>query len=404
MRFMGLRARNLEQAVTAAETQSRLILVIMIAAGVTASMAATFAPFMVGALVEFGGLTTGRAGGIVSAEMAGAALGALASFYGVNKYDRRGIIVAGLSIFMIGNIVAASVDGFLPLMAVRTVCGFASAAVVATACACIAMSPEAERAFGYYFLTMIGTGALGAIAMPQIVALGGAKSIFLTYAIVALVMALVSLKLPRLKIAEARGRKEIPSALAAEPLHALGAVLLWFVAFGAIWTFVERVGAVVQLSANDIGFAIAISQGGGAVGALIASILGLRMGAVKPIVVAATAYFAATISIPFVTSLQSYVLMVFMLSFGFSMGNPYLSGLLARLDTSGRLTSLGTLMQAGGLAIGPGVGALVISGADITNIIWLGAGAAVVSAGLAVRVSYIGYRKQSSLLAKNANI
>lgn len=402
--MMAMRLHLVEHAVFVGGSRDRLNLAILIATGVAASMAATFAPFMVGGLVEFAGLTIRQAGGVASVEMAGAALGALVSFYAVNKYDRRNIIFSGLSVFIIGNLAAASVDGFLPLLVLRIICGFASATVVATACACIAMSAEAERVFGYYFLTMIATGALGAATMPQIIAMGGAKAIFIAYAFIALCVAMVCLMLPRLKIAETSAHKEAPSALAIEPMHALGAVLLWFIAFGAIWTFVERVGAAIRLPADDIGFALAISQGGGAAGALIASILASRAGAVKPILAAAGIYFVAAMSIPFVDSLQRYILMAFMLSFGFSMGNPYLSGLLARLDASGRLTSLGTLMQAGGLAIGPGVGALIVSAGDITNTVWFGAIAALVSAGFVLRVSYIGHKKQSACIAKNMEV
>lgn len=355
---------------TGAGNRDRLALAALITAGVVASMGASFAPFMVGALVEHAGLSIKQAGAVASVEMAGAMVGAFAMFHLVNRLERRSLILGGALLFAIGNLAAAFVDGFQAILAVRALCGFVSAVVVATVAASIATREGAERAYGLFFLTMIISGALCSLVIPAIVSAGGARGFFFALSGVALLSSAGVIFIPASKASVAQSTSTAGSIFDARQLQALACMFLWFVAFGATWTFVERLGAGIPLTAAAVGLALAISMGGGASGALAASLVGGRYGAFKPIALAAAASALAGAAMIESNSLATFAIAVLVYKFGFSLAMPYISAIFAGIDKSGRLMTLGTLMQAAGLAVGPAVGSALVSDETIAPAIY----------------------------------
>ncbi len=369
----------------------RWLILTLIFLGVTASMAASFAPFIVGALVEFGGLSVREAGMVAAGEMAGAMVGAFAVFHIVNKIERRTLMWAGMLLFAIGNMVSMSVDGFASIVAVRAACGFVSAIVVATVAATMAIQPSSERAYGWFFFTMIVSSAVGALVMPAIVAMGGAKAVFVGIAIISLMAFTAALSLPPFKSAVIERSASAARAPILRRALALMSMLLLFTAFGAAWTFVERIGAALSMTPQQIGVALSLSMAGGALGSLAATFAGARFGLFLPIIVAACASTFGAWSMTFGLSLASFTIAVLVFKFGFSLGVPYLSAIFASIDPSGRLMTLGTLTQAAGLALGPGLGALFVHGADVSSAVLF-----------SVLVSAV-YGLLSGLLARNAD-
>ena len=346
---------------TGAGNRDWLVLASLITAGVVASMGASFAPFMVGALVEHAGLSVKQAGAVASVEMAGAMLGAFAIFHVVNRLERRSLILGGALLFAIGNLAAAFAEGFPALLIVRALCGFVSAIVVATVAASIATRERAERAYGLFFLTMIVSGALCSLVIPGIITAGGARGFFLALAGISTLSFVAGFLIPASKKNAAGNSSVGGSVFDAKQVQALACMFLWFVAFGATWTFVERLGAGIPLTATAIGLALAISMGGGASGALAASLVGGRYGAFKPIALAATASAIAGAAMIGSNSVATFAVAVLVYKFGFSLAMPYISAIFAGIDKSGRLMALGTLMQAAGLAVGPAVGSAIVS-------------------------------------------
>ena len=69
-------------------------------------------------------------------------------------------------------------------------------------------------------------------------------------------------------------------------------------------------------------------------------------------------------------SLATFAIAVLVYKFGFSLAMPYISAIFAGIDKSGRLMTLGTLMQAAGLAVGPAVGSALVSDETIAPAIY----------------------------------
>jgi hypothetical protein len=142
----------------------------------------------------------------------------------------------------------------------------------------------------------------------------------------------------------------------------IGAVVLFSLNLGALWTYVERIGVAVGLSsgqtANVLSLALALSVGG----ALGASVLGGRLGQKFPFVCAAGAQLIGLALMTQDAGQNTFIAGAVLYSLAWAFAVPYLYLLAASQDASGRLLVLAPVAQAVGAALGPTLAASLLSG------------------------------------------
>jgi len=159
----------------------------------------------------------------------------------------------------------------------------------------------------------------------------------------------------------------------------LGIHLLWYVGVGAVWAFVERLGVEAGLAHTAIGQALAIAMAVGLAGAFAATIAGHRYGRIVPFAVAMMGQVFALRLLAGQPDYAAYVGAVCVYNLTWNLALPYLLGLIAKADTTGRFSVLIPTAQAAGVSLGPVVAGLAVGGIGLQVVLYLGSATALLA-------------------------
>lgn len=149
-------------------------------------------------------------------------------------------------------------------------------------------------------------------------------------------------------------------------------VTLYFIAQGAVWSYLERMGVAQEIDAQTVANALALSALAGIMGAGIAMLLGNRAGRFLPITVGVIVQIGSMILLNTTLDVIGFIVAVMMFNFSWNLCQPYFSGLMSELDVEGRAVVLMGSIQTVGVAIGPFIAALVIRPGYFDAINYLG--------------------------------
>jgi predicted MFS family arabinose efflux permease len=128
---------------------------------------------------------------------------------------------------------------------------------------------------------------------------------------------------------------------------------IYFLAPGAVWGYLERIGQKFSLSLSQIGFALGASTFAGIAGALLVVLLGKRAPRGIAMAIGSALSIASVLLLMDGTGLTRYFIAAALFNFAWNATFPYQMGLLALLDRTGAVAILSLLVQLGGLAAGP---------------------------------------------------
>lgn len=299
------------------------------------------------------------------------------------RLARRPLIIAGMSVFVLANVVAAVAPSYALLMACRVLAALA-AAVVSPAAFAIAATLAPPRRIG----RTIGTVAAGltlalAVGVPVGTWLGGQfgwRSTFaFVVAIAAVVVATTAIFLPQVPGAARIAHRERVALLTRPPIlvGVLGTVLG---ACGGLMTYTYIAPVVNDLSgAGSTGLAAVIFVAGaaGAVGTFVGGVATDRWGADRALLVtlggqvAATAALAATALAGVHSSPVAAVAAVFALwgFAGWAFNPPMNTRLLALAgDAASEVVALNTSGLYVGIALGGALGGVALAGNGATGV------------------------------------
>ncbi len=327
-------------------------------------------PLLVGALIDGIGFDVRQAGLLGSVEISAMALASLLLAPRVGSISRRGVALVSAAIVAGAHLLSAFPEDFGSLVALRLVAGLGEGCIFATANAVIASSVDPDRL--YARVTVVGALAAAGlfVALPYAIELWSQRGAFAALAGVALLCIPLLLLLP--SSAPAGTHSEILGGgiLRGPAIALLLSVFVLSVGEGAIWTFVERIGARVGLGVDAIGLVLAATTVAGVSGAALAIWLGTRFGRTLPLALGISAVGVASVALGYAKGPVAYVAAELVYNTAYLFVAPFLLGTAAAIDTQGRVAAATGGVVLLGAGLGPGIGGVLVAWGSFPPLAW----------------------------------
>ena len=328
-------------------------------------------PALVDGLIKGLGFTAQQAGAVGSANLYGAAAGALLVVFIVGRLPWRATALGLLVTLIVIDALCMLLTTPTAMIALRFVNGFIGGALVGLAFSIIARTRGPDRTFGVLLVVQFGLGGLGVQYLPRLVPVYGTDILFwslIAFSAVTLAMlAFIPEYPPREASPEdpAVGPRRSPTPL----VLALLATFAFQAANMGLYAFIIGLGEHYGLSVDFITGVLGPAAWIGILGSLLVVWLSDRAGYVKPL----SAGIGLT-ALGFVALYHADIRWLFLVS-NLMMGVtwafviPYLLGLNARFDTTGRMAALGGFASKMGLASGPVIAAWALGDDNYSRVI-----------------------------------
>ncbi|MAK11978.1 MAG: MFS transporter [Rhizobiales bacterium TMED83] len=335
-------------------------------AGLISYQSLTVLPIILGALVDYRGFTLANVGYVGSVEILGMALSVAISTALINRVPRNRLAFGAA--FALGLTQISSAFTLDPSLyfAERFVAGLSAGGLAAVLASTIALARVPERLTAFIYLIDALLASVLYLALPAVIArfeLAGA------YALLGGVTIMIS---PVFLLLPARG----PVATLAstgfrkDALRVIAFAIILSAAAAAHWTFTERMALQVGLTVTQVGQVFAGSLLVGIVGASLAAWVGDRFGSARPIVLAWTMVLVLGFAVPYLPTPLTFILGFCLLRFFMNINDPFVVGVVARLDVEGRLTTIFAASGLFGAAIGPFLASTIAGDGDFTRLSW----------------------------------
>jgi predicted MFS family arabinose efflux permease len=348
-------------------------IVAALALSVTGVLMFKVLPLLVGAAADQFHLGPRELGLLASSDLVGITIASLLAPLWVRRVDWRKAGLLALAIVAAGNVASAFAPSLTVLLGLRVFTGLGEGMASGLALVILSDTRHPDRAFALAVAAPILVGLLAFQAMPPLAQAWGYDGVVLALAGLAVAFALLMPALPaRGRPVPARngGRDATPGTSAAPPSRATGplvaiallAALLYHVGLGAVWAFVERMGVAAGFAPASIGATLGIAVLFGFAGASLAAVAGARFGRLWPIALAVVGQCAALLLLREPMTHVGFAVAACAFQFLWLLSVPYQLGIIAQADTGGRLFVLALAFQAGGVAVGPVLGGLLLDG------------------------------------------
>lgn len=339
--------------------ESRTSLAALIVIGTGAMTSATLSPVMLGLYIDELRLTASQASLALAAENGAYALGLLLFYLVLHRARRPMLAAIGLAVMIVTSLLTAKAGGFVPLLAIRAAFGLAMGFTASTVFAAYAGRADPQRVWAIATFVNLAYAALLLALSGWIAQTFGLTGIVAILAIVAAIgLACTRLIPPPPRLAQEAHAGAIGRGLTINVPASCGALALLCLYAGhtTLWSFQERMGLAVGLDRSQVGVLLGISVLGAIAGALLSMAAGHRFGQRGPNALAFAGLIASALLLA-IPLMAAYVAGAIIVKTAWFFGLPFILGALARLDRSGRWSSMGAALLALGSAIGPAIGA-----------------------------------------------
>ncbi len=320
---------------------------------------------IVDGLVSGLGLTDQQAGLIGSANIYGAAAGALVAVFLVKRIFWRKIAVVcllGLIAIDLGSILITSGDVLLP---VRFIHGIVGGILTGTGFAVIARTLSPDRTFGVLLFVQFGLGGLGVMVLPPLAPIYGTQALFLS---LVLFSAVTLLMLPFLDSYPADRIKRPGGDGRGIAWVALGLTLIAIFIFQAanmgLLAYIIRLGIGYGLDRAYVATALGLATWVALAGPALVTFCGLKFGRFWLMLAAMVLTLIATTIFHYSGDPAAYMIANCGTGITWGFVIAYLLGMTAEFDPAGRTAALGGFISKLGLASGPLVAGWVL-GAEL---------------------------------------
>ena len=330
-------------------------------------------PALVDGLISALGFTNQQAGSVASANLYGAALGALLIVFLIRKLNWQ---MAAL-LFLIGLLLIDLASIFVTqpqtMIALRFADGFIGGMLVGTGFSVIARTDGPDRTFGVLLFVQFGLGGLGVMMLPGLVDQFGTRALFLALIAFSTVTLLMLPFLPHYKVdaTEAAARKALHGKIKIVPLVlTLVAIFLFQASNNALYAYIIGLGEYFGQQGAMITTTLGVAAWLGLVGAGLVVVISDRFGYLKTLVVGLLITILGTWAF-----LQSDVGWIWigancLIGITWAYTIAYLLGLVSRFDTAGQMAAMGGFASKMGLASGPAIAAMMIGESNYVLITW----------------------------------
>jgi len=333
-------------------------------------------PAIVSGLIEALGFTNQQAGNVASANMYGAAAGALFIVFLIKRINWRIASTIFLSTLIVIDLLSIKLSDPTTLLFVRFLHGFVGGMLVGTGFSLIARTLQPDRTFGVLLFVQFGFGGLGIMFIPGLVPEYGTQVLF--YSLVAFSVA-TFLMMPFLPDYAVPPEKEQQKQTAGNGIQKLPLILtlatifLFQAANMGLFAFIIGLGEYYKLEIGFISTTLGIANWLGLAGAGLVIAIGSRFGYLKSVLAgiiftALAMWLLLYSNVPWIWIVSNCMIGI---TWGFTIA--YLLGLASRFDVTGQMAAMGGFASKMGLASGPVVTAMLLGEDNYELIIMVAA-------------------------------
>lgn len=333
-----------------------------IAAQVIGGLVLQLSPFMISGIMDGLSLSERDAGFIVSVEFLMLAVTAIivAPILPRHSYRRAGFLAVALALFAQGASIFST--SWTSLVFLRGIAGVGEGALYAVSLSIVASHfSNPDRVYGTFQIAW----ALGSVALFPV---GGELTVAFAHRGILSLAAGMTLALAPLLLLLPRIRTESGDGGVARMAHAspllgvmtFAAIVLYLTASAAIYAFSAPLGERAGLGASAVGYALTIMTLVGLAGAGAATMLNIRWGRTIPITGFCVAFILVVLALCLSRDPTTYIVGLVGSGVVYYFSIPYLFGIAAALDRSGRWAAAAGSAYLIGFATGPMLGGAVI--------------------------------------------
>lgn len=339
-----------------------------------------FLPFFIGLNISSGGFSQTQAGALGSSYLIGFSAASLTALWWVRRFNWRTLALVA-AVVVIGALISLGrADSYQASLFLVCTIGVMMGSFWTIAYRIFSASSDPERSFAigivvsYSVLALISF-VVGRYIVPQYGLPG--SSYFLSALILLLGLSALFLPQGSETVDTDEGgvslRPSLPVVLALLGLLGTG------FAFAAVWAFAERIGASAGYDASQVSPVIAWNLLASALGSGAATLLGMRMGRLVPLVGGMLLMLISVSSLMQLTHFWVYA--AAMAGLGFTVGFvlPYQMGNIAALDSKNQFVVLIAAAQGIGSALGPWLGGIAADTGGFRLLIGVAVAAIVAS-------------------------
>ena len=333
--------------------------------------ALTFAPVLLGGMIEASGFSTSSAVMILSLELLATAGAFLPALWWVANISWRNVATVALVAVTLGNFLSGFCDTVFSLLLVRALTGVFEGTLLILYLLVIAQVTKTERLFGSKLAIQMLVAVIGLILIPYMIGLGGVPSVYFGLALITAILLFAVKILPNQKQQLVNNYK-IDNHLKLAGFGCLLLMLIFAAAINMIWTYLERIGTSNGLPLETIGWILAAGVFVAIICGLYCAVIGKRFGRLVPLCLALLAGILGCLLLLNEASPVYFIVGVFLVSIARVIPLPYLFGCLAVLDVNKRLTIFSHVVLSLGMATGPALVILMTGEIDYDRILWFG--------------------------------
>lgn len=337
-------------------------------------------PGLLGVMVDAFGLNDNQLGLVASVEIFTMAIATGVATLGISRINWRQMACVALIVLAIGNITSILAQSISGLLWSRGVAGIGEGIAVAVSFSALGISRNPDRSFGIYLVFALIFSAILLYALPFIVQLGGH---FLVFSFLAALCLINMLFLPWLSPQAQRRAMDVGQGHFHVPYKLVGIglamVTFFFIGQGAVWSYLERMGAARDIDAQSVSAALSLSALAGIVGAGIAMLMGNRIGRSVPITFGVMVQVISMLILTTEFDKEGFIIAVMIFNFSWNLCQPYFSGVMSELDPEGRAVALMGSLQTIGVSVGPLIAAVIIRPGEYDSISYLGIGTVLIA-------------------------
>ncbi|MDT0602268.1 MFS transporter [Thalassotalea castellviae] len=350
---------------------ARIILAFLTTAGI---FYINIMPAVVNGLKEGLAFTSQQAGFVSSANLYGAAIGALLAVF-VIKHIRwqRWCYLLLIALITI-DASCIFITEPVTMIAFRAFHGLTGGLLVGIGFSIISRTSEADRTFGYLLLIQWGLGGLGIMYLPGLVPEFGTSALFVSLTTFTLITLLMMPFLPHYEVekiieplktvaSDTTQRLRLPLTLN------LSGIFLFQAANMGLFAYMISLGKADGLSLDFMSNALGVASWVALIGALLVILIGTKYGRTIPVVIATLLTAFCSWLLHFSSNEMIYLMTNITIGITWAFVLPYLFGICSELDKSGQMAALGGVASKMGLASGPMIAALVLHDENYQQVI-----------------------------------
>lgn len=334
-----------------------------IAAQMIGGLVTQMLPFMVSGLMDGLELSERDAGLVTSVELFILAITAIAIAPVLLRSSYRRVVLIAVALALLAQGASIFSASLASLILLRGLAGVGEGALYALSLSVVASrSNNPDRLYGYFQVAWaLGSVALFAVG-GHLTATFAHRGIFALIAGVTLALAPFLLLVPdaRAKSGDAAAADEV-RASPVLGVMTLAATALYLIASSALYAFVAPLGEHAGLDAGAVGYILTVATLVGLAGAGAATALNVRWGRAIPISGFCVAFAIFALALCLSRNPIVYVVALVASAAIYYFSIPYLFGLAAALDRSGRWAAAAGSAFLLGYAAGPLAGGAVIA-------------------------------------------